>query len=407
VKKFNFKSILQVLQSGAIYIIGDPRFKFKTKDGITYNFSEWTGLSFYWDNLPGDTVIYDRYTEQSFENYDLYINHLDNWDYSLKDVKINESIVTRILNLEQLKKKSHKLRIDKHFFCKNRYDYGLAFELNFNLVKFGNYSSGYREDSIQKYGPFIFLPKISLNDEETIEFVLKNLFNLEISSNKPVWIDSISVPSQNIFEQQISEIEEQITDLTEKLNEKKEQLESERNCLKLLYGINQDLEIVVREILRKLGAKIEEPEDSAKEDGWITVNSFNEIYEGVLEIKSTKADCFDEKGRKQILDWVNRGISLRQKKYKGIFIGNSSITKILNKRKFAFSDSWVKSAKIGEICAIKTEHLLVVYFLQLLNMINIDLFWKELFKTNGIFDASKYIKLLPNDLKIHFTEEFT
>jgi hypothetical protein len=52
---------------------------------------------------------------------------------------------------------------------------------------------------------------------------------------------------------------------------------------------------------------------------------------GVLEIKNTQSDQFSGDGRKQLLDWIDRGRTQEQMNYKGIFVGNSAVTKPVNK----------------------------------------------------------------------------
>ena len=151
------------------------------------------------------------------------------------------------------------------------------------------------------------------------------------------------------------------------------------------------MEPIVRDVLCVLGAKVEDPIEKNKEDGWIKEINGKE-YKGVLEIKSTRLDHFNEDGRKQLLDWVNRGITLRNIQYKGIFIGNSAIEKPVEDRPFAFSDSWEKAAELGKFCAMKTEHLYIIYKLNCEDKINIDAFWETVFNTNGIFDLKKYLE---------------
>ena len=143
--------------------------------------------------------------------------------------------------------------------------------------------------------------------------------------------------------------------------------------------------------MRSLGAHVEDPSEPGKEDGWIVVSFGEKNYEGVLEIKSTKSDQFNEDGRKQLLDWIDRGIRLREKKYKGIFIGNSAVDKPLKERPWAFSDSWQKSSKLSEICAIKTEDLYTIYLLKQSGKLDIEKFWKTLFETDGIFDIKQFL----------------
>jgi len=78
----------------------------------------------------------------------------------------------------------------------------------------------------------------------------------------------------------------------------------------------------------------------------------------VIEIKSTKSDQFGEDGRKQLLDLDrSRDELFRQKNYKGIFVGNSAVTKELKNRPDAFSDSWKKASALSQICALKSEDL--------------------------------------------------
>jgi hypothetical protein len=150
------------------------------------------------------------------------------------------------------------------------------------------------------------------------------------------------------------------------------------------------LEPAVREILRTLGAHVEDPEEENKEDGWITVTVGKDTHEGVLEIKSTRSDTFTEEGRKQVLDWVDRGRTRRTKQYKGIFIGNSAVNKPTTERQYPFSDSWKKAAELSGICAMTSTDLYVVYLLKSRDRLDVDLFWREVFSTNGIFDGRKY-----------------
>jgi hypothetical protein len=167
-----------------------------------------------------------------------------------------------------------------------------------------------------------------------------------------------------------------------------------RVCLKLLYEREYALEPVVRDILRQLGATVEEPAEKNKEDGWITIQVAGTTHEGVLEIKSATSDQFREDGRRQVSEWIERGREIRGKNYKRIFIGNSAVAKPLNSlgdRPDAFSDSWKKAAKLSGICAMKSEELFLIYTLHKRGKVHLDDFWTKLFTTNGIFDIQPFI----------------
>ncbi len=108
-------------------------------------------------------------------------------------------------------------------------------------------------------------------------------------------------------------------------------------------------------LFRVIGAHVKVLEEKNKEDGWIIVEVGNTTYEGVLEIKSTKTDTFNERGRTKLLGWIDRGRTLQEKNYKGIFIGNSAVNRPKDERPLAFSGSWIKAAELSGICALKDE----------------------------------------------------
>jgi hypothetical protein len=133
--------------------------------------------------------------------------------------------------------------------------------------------------------------------------------------------------------------------------------EKARVCLKLLYEREYALEPVARDIFREVGATVEEPAEKNKEDGWITIHVAGTTHEGVLEIKSAKSDQFNEEGRRQVGEWIERGRAMRGKNYKGIFFGNSAAAKPVGDRPDAFSDSWKKAAELSQICSMKSEEI--------------------------------------------------
>jgi hypothetical protein len=159
--------------------------------------------------------------------------------------------------------------------------------------------------------------------------------------------------------------------------------------LKLLYERGKPLEDTVRGILQDLGGRIEAAKEEGKEDGWVTIEFGGETHSGVLEIKGTANNQFDIAGFRQLLEWVNRGMELRHKKYKPIFIGYSAIDLPVEKRPVAFSDTWRKSAELASVVAVKTEDLYHAYKLKTAGNLDIAKFWENLFATNGIFERVK------------------
>jgi len=408
IKWKHFMSILNfeitrdiILNNGMIIVIGDPRFTIidetTRKDGGSkqiiasniVNFLDWSGLVFYWDNKPGTTIITSSvYKHKKFLEY---LKYLKDWKYSLSTVEISKEIKDSFNNMEYYKKNNLEISIKTDKLCQNRYYNSLAFELRYQILENVYTYRNFEKELRFSYGPIIFLPKISLNEDETLSLVLKDICGIEMELPEPKWLEKYSAPGQAEIDKNIKEIEIKSKKLLNQLEEEHLKRENVRKCLKLLYEIKHPLEPVVREILEELGAQVEEPKENNKEDGWIKVNIEGKTYEGVLEIKSTKSKQFGEEGIRQLLDWISRGKLLRKKKYKGIFIGNNAISIPPDKRPNAFSDGWVKSAELSEICAIKSEELYYIYLLNSRNKINLNLFWEELFNTNGIFNMKSFL----------------
>lgn len=386
----NILSTLEIIRNnGEIIVVGDPRFEVEVSDPedkkkkIKRPFLRWTGIDFFWDNSPGDTKTFkDDYEHRSLQEY---ISHLRNWGYSLGGLKLDEDRIIKLHNQELFITEGYALGIKKDDFCFNRYKNAIAFS-----VRIGIFSK--REDrALLLYGSMYFLPKIDKNEDETIQIILRDLCDVEAELPEPEWLKDYNAPGQGKIDKKIEQVTLNINNNFQELKRAREDRENIRTCLKLLYEREYALEPATRDILRALGAHVEDPSEPGKEDGWIVVSLGDENYEGVLEIKSTKSDQFNEDGRKQLLDWIDRGIRIREKKYKGIFIGNSAVDKPLKERPWAFSDSWQKSSKLSEICAIKTEDLYMIYLLKQSGKLDINKFWKEFFETNGIFDIKQFL----------------
>lgn len=389
-KNLNYNSMRDIIvHEGSIIVVGDPRFSIRRKPpGKKKEFEEpflaWTGIHFEWDNKPGDSLDFDY--DYSYRAYWGYIDKLKSWDYSLRNCDHDSSI-----DLSNFHKKRQNLIVVDDFFCKNRYGGGLAFKISFKLVDVS------RDQLLSWTGPLIFLPRINLNEEATIALILKDICGVEISVPEPEWIEEIKAPGQKAIYDEIDRITLEIQSLDGKLNNAKERRENARSCLKLLYDGGPSLEEAVRNVLSELGAVVEAPEEPGKEDGWVTVQVGDKIFEGVLEVKHTRNDEFDAKGRRQLGEWIQRGIENRHKRYKGIFIGNNAIEKPINERPQGFSEEWKEAAKLQKIIAMHSVDLYLIHSLRFnrkLNDEDMAEFWCCLFETEGVFDFSPYWEIL-------------
>lgn len=379
-KLVDFRAAADVLMHGGrIVFVGNPRFTVPAPPSEAHHprtdevpFLEWTGIQFHWDGQPGDTVRFETYGHDQFKEF---VTHLHKWDYSLDGCNPNRPQIQTRFDLQELEKR-YNFEIDRDFFCQNRYKNAVAFAVRLRF-------SRSRNDNLT-FGWLLFLPRISLDEDETIQLVLRDVCGVETNLPEPNWLSGYTAPGQGPVDAKIEAIKTEIRAKLQALEGLEDERANVRKCLKLLYEREFGLEPAVRDIMRALGAQVEEPIEKNKEDGWLVVTAGGQTYEAVLEIKSTKSDQFSEEGRKQLLDWIDRGRTLRGKNYKGILIGNSAVTKPVTERPEAFSDSWKKAAVLSGICAIKSEDLYEIYRLHRDGRANMDGFWQAVFKTDGI-----------------------
>jgi hypothetical protein len=374
----NFKAAADILiHGGEIIVLGDPRFDI-LDPLLQTEFLDWTGAKFNWDNQPGDTIKSNNWYQ--FKNYE---KHLRTWNYSLASWHLNRNTFDERFDLQTIENKRWSAETRMGAACFNRYQHAIAFYIQHRI------GDEYRE--YVQFGRIYILPEISLDEDETLLIVLRDLCDAASELPEPEWVSGFNVHGQQAIDEKITQIQATLAEQQTALKKAITERTSVRSCLKLLYEREFALEPIVRDILGQLGAKVEESAENNKEDGWITVQVAGTIYEGVLEIKSTKNDQFGEDGRKQLLDWIDRGRTLRDKNYKGIFIGNSAVTKPIKERPDAFSDSWKKAAALSQICAIKSEELYFIYHWHKQGKLNLEDFWTTLFTTNGVFDIKKFI----------------
>jgi len=363
---------------GTVIVVGDPRFSVLTEKGMKVPFLWWTGFRFEWDNLPGDT----KYPSEKLACLKEYMQRLHKWEYSLKDVQIHPATS----EFTRMYLKEENVRLQKKVFFKNRLGFALAFLVRFQMP--GKIPG--RPDLHDYTGPVVFLPEINATEEETLKIVLRDLCDVEILTPEPDWVKQYVAPGQKSIDEKISIHREAIKKEKKYLEKDEDKRIEVRECLKLLYAGETELEPVVWNILEKLGATVERPKNPGKEDGWVSVEIGNAKYLGVLEIESTTKNQFTEKGIEQLAKWKDRGTRLRHEKYKGILIGNSCRNKPPNGRPYPFADDWRKTANISEICVLTTADLYRLYELQCCGKFDANIFWVDVFETDGILNIDKY-----------------
>lgn len=388
---------------GVIFVLGDPRFdlpiKYKGHGEASTPFLSWTGLEFVWDNRVGTSV--ESQLHSNFEHlFEPFVKALKRWDYSLANCRPYNEDNTSMWNVEAMQQRELRVEAYVEKFCQNRYGNALMFCVVHIGEFYENVGFGSQMESRGKQvltAPIYFIPETALSEEETLELVLRDLCGVDISAPEPEWVEEFVAPGQEQIDDELSRLNTQIDGLIERFNSKVEERDEVRKPLRLLYESGVALEEAVWFVLAELGSEVEWPEERNKEDGWITVEVGDETFEGVLEVKSTDKQHFTLGGLRQLYEWIERGITFRQKQYTGLFVGNSSIKERPRARPWPFHKNWIESAELRQFAAIRSEDLYILYLLDRTERLDRDEFWKRLFSTTGAFDMKPYRKKLTDE----------
>jgi hypothetical protein len=393
ISKLNPFTTVEILKpGGSIIVIGDPRFDISVSGSRASEsksqipFLAWTGMKFQWDDGQGETLRFAKTADT--KPFEKYVDHIKRWKYSLRDCQLDRGVLEKAPGLkEHIFPPLIQLRLHRANICQNRYDLPLVFLVYVLLERLLTFPL----EILARLGPIIFLPEVDLNEDETLILVLRELCGIEFDLPEPAWVAEMVAPGQEAVDTKIQNIGAQVKSLQEDLRNAQLDREGKRTSLKLLYQRGEILEAAVREMFRNLGAHVEDPQELGKDDGTLKIKIGAKTYEGVLEIKSTRNPQFTEEAIRQLVEWRTRIMALRKRRYKGIFVGNSSIGAPLTERMLAFSDSWKRNAEIQDIAAIKTEDLYRIYLLHSSGKLKHDEFWRSLFNTNGVFDLSLFL----------------
>lgn len=364
-----------------IYVLGDARRKVPKKHEGTPQFLHWSGLDIRWDTASSTATTYDDDSLGKFGIAD-YVKQRSRWDYALESA-INYGEGLGGSPLVRLRNNFFQYDVVKVPLCNNRYGRSIVFALTLAA-----YEKGPREHhwSVQDtFGNIIALPLHSQNLAESLRAFIREAFDLNIEEVEPGWLNEISAPGQSEIEVKLAEANARLVEAAAQMERISEEMKGIRKPLNVLYQTGSSLEHAVRALLVSMGAELEVPDERNREDGWITVKSPEGILEGVLEIKGVSKSHFDSYGIKQLLEWKNRGIELRLKKYKAIFIGTSSPQLPPSDREDPFPDSWKKQASLAGIAAITTDTLLSAFEMKMNGQLDVMAFWLKLFDIDGVF----------------------
>lgn len=234
----------------------------------------------------------------------------------------------------------------------------------------------------------VLLPPIPDEPAGGVHFLLRNVYGVPIVTPDPPWLAELTAPGESEIQARIEAVRNDLANLQAKIGLLEEERAALRRSLRLVSEMGEQLEEAVRDAFRRLGATVEEPCEPNKEDGWITVHLPDRTCLGVLEIKSTRRNTFDESGLRQLLHWRDRSREAREAEFKGIFVGNSACGLPIAHRPDPFEHSFRATAAARGLVALSTSTLLSELRAVVEEGASANHFWRALFATDGVYEAS-------------------
>jgi len=230
---------------------------------------------------------------------------------------------------------------------------------------------------------FCFLPPpTEISTKTAIDIILEDFFGIKISEMlEPDWVREIKVPDENKIKGRIKKSLDRIRIEKKEIEKLKQELQSITKFRKLLYTEDEELEQIVWTTFRELGAKVIEPKEKNKEDGWIETK----FGKAVVEIKKA-AKSASRVDTRQLDNWVGNCIA-NGEECKGILIINHYGDKPLKERKEPFPSDvrdHAKKARPGNpFCLLTTVELFRAFCAFKEGKVSSDEIFKKIFEADG------------------------
>jgi hypothetical protein len=205
------------------------------------------------------------------------------------------------------------------------------------------------------------------------------------TEDRPTWLDEITLPRFEAIGVELDSVNQQIFPLEERRDQLRKELVQSRRFLDCLFQTGDQLENLVRDLLRELEADVSDPEVKGVDDGSLIAPTGDRV---VLEIKGRQSQIGLEDVR-QLANWVdNRTYSteeLQPEEWQGILIGNPYCRLPLEERGPGFGPNAVDYARRRDLSLLTTAQLIDALRLKQLGKWEPTDWWRRLLESNGPF----------------------
>ena len=371
-----------------IIIIGDARISIGGRSSNVL-VNRWFPIFPSFDSDHGDAICD---VDPEFTYYFQYVREWSYFSTSVYKESRSNPDYARLVNPQ-----ADNLKLSLKPIAQTRFQKPIAFRLRFQIVRtivpeqlrqtmmaLKDVPSSLKKTEILKEsGNVIWLPRATkISDYDAIDLILKERYGLQFEQAPPQWVAAYKLPEQIPIEEEISHHEQEIQRLKNELTTAQQRLQDVSRFRKLLYeqGV-EGLEPVVRDALRELGAKVNDPgSNENREDGQLIAPD-GQI--GMLEIKGrTKSLALADV--RQLDQWVRDALIQDNLESKGILIANMYCGQPPELRDDPFPSNCIDSAKRANICLMTTTQLFRALCSHQREELDVAEFWNTVFNTDGV-----------------------
>lgn len=400
-----------VVSGGELVVLGHPDVLVKVSGPFSKLARSWTSAPYWttlnltWDGRAGDQIDLlvhegqpepDRFggfyrapkgARDDGLRFLPYLERLSRYEYSLTQAQLvaEDAAPRPAAGIHPGGPVEQRLRLDTRALARTRHGGAVASD---HLIEVATRPIASRSDgwTVRRHGRVVLLPSVGLPPLETIAFILRTAYDVHVPLRAPPWLAELKAPGEDRLRTSLEAARADLDAARARLSAAEAEREQVREILGVLTTRDEELEERVRDLLRRLGAEVEAPVESNKEDGWVRIEAAGHTLHGVLEIKSTRNATFDEGGIRQLLEWVARSDRARKHGHKGIFIGNSAYAQPPGERDDPFSSSFRQSAEANGLVALTTATLLRELGRVVDEGADAADFWRRLFDTQGVLE---------------------
>jgi hypothetical protein len=294
--------------------------------------------------------------------------------------------------LQGVTNKAHQLFSALEPVAITPYNKSIAVRVHLRAIRYGQFLESYSgvaegdprsAELVLESRSIVWLPAPDrVGVEEAIDMILQERYAIAPKARAPEWVQAYSLPAERPIASEIESLEQERTEVQQRIREAQGRAAEAALPRGLLYESGEDeLEPIVRNTLRQLGARVEDPVAKGVEDGKL----FHNERQAVLEIKGREGPIKLVDVR-QVVQWADEAKANDGIEYKRVIIANAYCDKPLEERGEVLAPNAARYAHSSGVSVVTTAQLFEALRQQQDGALDETRLWKAVFEAVGVAD---------------------